>query len=136
MERIQTLRAVAPQKALLVASAGTLIWLLVWSPDSVAPGAMVLRVVISTASLAAVAVTPLTNRKRHTLCLWATIGATLGFGVGGLIGIGPLALMPFGFVMGYAIVIRHTLDAEVTLSGAALSFALMILVSLPVRQPI
>jgi hypothetical protein len=92
---------------------------------------MVFRVAVASLCLLSVVVIPISDQRRHTLCLWASIGATLGFGAGGLLGLGPIGLIPFGLVIAYAMLTRHELDYDATLTGAAVSGMSCILVSIP-----
>ncbi len=84
--------------------------------------------------LLAVTLIPAAVQRWHTLALWAAIGATMGFGVGGLFGIGPVGFVPFVLVMIYAVLVREELDYDLTPTGAAVSAMLFVAITLPIQQ--
>ena len=53
----------------------------------------------------------------------------MGFGLGGLFGI-----VPFVFVITYAVLMRHELDYDLSLTTGALSAMLFVLVAIPIQQ--
>lgn len=134
MERTRLVNAGLATKGLVVAGACTLIGILVTASESYPAFSMPLRIALTLGCLLAVALLPVSLRKWHTLALWASIGATMGFGLGGLFGIGPIGIVPFVFVITYAVLMRHELDYDLSLTTGALSAMLFVLVTIPIQQ--
>lgn len=121
-------------KSLILAGIGTLIGIWVTAPESDSPASIPLRVALALCCLLAVALIPISAQRWHTLGLWASTGATMGFGLGGLFGIGPIGIVPFVLVIIYAVLTREELDYDLNLTGGAVSAMLFVVVALPIQQ--
>lgn len=121
------------RKGLILAGVGTLIGVLIVAPVSQPSGSFLLRVALAVTCLLAVVMTPVSAQRWHTLALWASIGVTMGFGLGGLFGIGPVGLVPFVLVIAYAVLTRRELDYGLNLTGGAVSAMLLVVMTVPIQ---
>ncbi len=120
-------------KSLILAAMATLVGIWVTAPESQSPVSIPLRVALTVSCLLAVMLTPIDAQRWHTLSLWASIGATMGFGLGGLFGIGSIGIIPFVLVIIYTTLTRDRLNYELNLTGAAVSAMLFVVVAIPIQ---
>lgn len=122
------------RKGLLFAGIVALIGALLTAPESHPPASFPLRIALVLGCMLAVVLIPVSSQRWHTLWLWASIGATMGFGLGGVFGIGPIGLIPFVLVIGYAILSCHELDYGLNLVGGIVSAMFFVIIAVPVER--
>jgi|GEM_PF-5020790 len=97
------------------------LWTVIFGPFGEASTPGQVRAILLAALLTVIAITPWSHRESHTILTWAGFGASLGFAILGLFGIGLLALIPLVAMIAYGILEFAALDERLVLVGGLIS---------------